>query len=110
MEPPVFACGQDLAAGAQDRQAADRDSNVEALIGIQPGEPRRSHSDDLERMTIQPYGLTDHLRISIELALPEAVADDGHGPGGASAMTIVAVCKHAASNGWNTKHLERNCR
>jgi len=40
-------------------------------------------------MAIQTEGLADHLRIAVEVALPEAVADDRDGAGRTSAMTVV---------------------
>ena len=102
-QPPLGPLVQRAVIGMEDRLAGDRDGDVETPIGIQPAEPRWGDAHDFENMTVQAHGLADGVRVAVEIALPELIADDGDGHGTAA---VFVTAEDAPGDGRDTQHAE----
>src|SRR5258708_27002541 len=62
-----------VAAGRLFRVERDRRPDLRA---VREAEARRRHADDLVRLAVDDDGASDDRRVTVEAALPEAIADD----------------------------------
>ena len=77
-QPPPVSVGQRAGVGPEDRLTSNGDRDVEGRIHIQAREPGRGHTDNGERVAVQPDGFADDIGIPLKMPLPEAVADYRH--------------------------------
>ena len=66
----------DVPHALDDLAALQRDRQVD--VGAAPHEPLRHHADHRADVAVQPQLAAEHVRIAVELALPEPVAEDHH--------------------------------
>ena len=85
------------------RVRADRDPHT-LVVNRVSGEVCVCDTDYRERTAIQVHGSSDDVRRSLELRLPQTMADDGDGIGALELLVVGE--KGASSSHWDAEHVE----